>query len=141
MKNKTFIETSIRISALLLILLSALKCAAQDARIETAVGLIVFCQSEQPDEICFSFGVESGQLQIEHLDKCAATLVGRVAAAARMADDAADKYPDFCRTNGVNDSPSIQAYYRKCQALRRQFLEVMPERALIELHHQTQYFR
>ena len=140
MKHKQFIEKSLQIAALLVFLLSALKCAAQDFRIQTDIGIIAFSQSEHPDEICFSFGVMAGELTVKHLDKTAESLAGKIAAAARMADDAADKYSDFCRTNGVNDSPAIQHYYRKCQALRRQFLAVMPERALIELRHQTQYF-
>lgn len=140
MKHTKFIEKSIRITAILVILLAALKCTAQDFRVNTALGLVTFCQSDQPDEICFSFGVMAGELKVEHLDKCAESLPGRIAAAARMADDAGVKYPDFCRENRITDSPAVQEYYAKCQALRRQFLAVMPERVFLDIRHLTQNF-
>lgn len=140
MKNAKFTEKAIRIAALLTLLLIAAKCAAQTLRIETAAGQVVFSESGHPDEICFSFGVMAGELKTEHLDKTAKTLPGKVAAAARMADDAGVKYPDFLRENGVSDSPAIYEYYRKCRALRRQFFAVMGERAFLEVRHQVELF-
>jgi hypothetical protein len=140
MKEKHIYQLAIRAAALFVLLTAAWKCTAQQFRIETAAGLVTFAQSDAPDEICFSFGVEAGELRTEHLDKTARTLAGRVAAAARMANDAGVKYPEFCRENAVNDSPAIQEYYRKCRDLRRQFLAVMPERAFLEIQHITQNF-
>lgn len=142
MKHKRFYENAIKLTAILVILLTtAIKCTAQDFRVQTALGLVTFCQSDQPDEICFSFGVMAGELKVEHLDKCAESLPGRIAAAARMADDAGVKYPDFCRENRITDSPAVQEYYAKCQALRRQFLAVMPERVFLDIRRLTQNFR
>lgn len=140
MKNAKFTEKAIRIAALLTLILIAAKCAGQTLRIETAVGLVVFSQSDTPDEICFSYGVLSGELKVEHLGKTAETLAGKVAAAARMADDAGVKYPDFLRENGVTDSPAVYEYYRKCRALRRQFFGVMGERAFLEVRQVTERF-
>ena len=141
MKERQLNELLIRAAALFVLLTAAWKCTAQDQfRIQTAAGLVVFCQSGDPDEICFSFGVQSGELKAEHLGKTAQTLPGRVAAAARMANDAGVKYPVFCRENAVNDSPAIQEYYRKCRDLRAQFLGVMPERVFLEIQHLTQRF-
>jgi hypothetical protein len=138
MKERQLNELLIRAAALFVLMVAAWKCTAQDFRINTAAGLVTFAQSDAPDEICFSFGVEAGELKAEHLGKTAKTLPARVAAAARMANDAGVRYPDFCRENAVNDSPAIQEYYRKCRELRRQFLAVMPERVFIELQHITQ---
>ena len=140
MKNVKFTEKAIRIAALLTLLLIAAKCAAQTLRIETAVGLVVFSQSDTPDEICFSFGVMAGELKVEHLGRAAETLPGKVAAAARMADDAGVRYPDFLRENGLTDSPAVYEYYRKCRVLRRQFFTVMGERAFLEVRHQVERF-
>lgn len=135
MKNKRFIETTLRFIALGILAMYAAKCTAQDIRVNTAVGLIVFYQSDQPDEICFSFGVENGELKVEHLDRTAKNLYGKVAAAARMADNAGVNYSNFLRENQINDSPAMQEYYYKCLVLRRQFLKVIPERALLEVRH------
>jgi hypothetical protein len=140
MKEKHIYQLTIKAAALFVLMVAAWKCTAQQLRIETAAGLVTFAQSDQPDEICFSFGVEAGELKAEHLDKTARTLPGRVAAAARMANDAGVKYPGFCRENQINDSPAIQEYYRKCRDLRRQFLAVMPERVFLEIQHITQNF-
>ena len=140
MKHKLFYEKTLRIVAILVILLAAMKCTAQDFRVQTALGLVTFCESADPNEICFSFGVMSGELKAEHLSKYAESLPGRIAAAARMADDAGVKYPDFCRENRITDSPAVQEYYAKCQALRRQFLAVMPERVFLDIRHLTQNF-
>lgn len=140
MKQKKTFETTIRITALLTLLLIAAKCTAQDFRINTAVGLVVFQESNTPDEVCVSFGVLSGELKVEHLGKASQTLPGKVAAAARMADDAGVRYPDFLRENEAKDSPALQEYFYKCLILRRQFFRVMPERAFLELRHQTERF-
>lgn len=140
MKQKKVFETTIRISALLTLLLIAAKCTAQDFRINTAVGMVTFSESNSPDEVCFSFGVLSGELKVEHLGKASKNLPGKVAAAARMADDAGVHYPDFLRENEVSDSPVMQEYFYKCLVLRRQFFRVMPERAFLELRHQTERF-
>ena len=132
----------IRIAAVAVLALTAYKCTSQtDFRINTAVGLVVFCESSDPDEICLSFGVVSGEIKAEYLGKCSNTLPGRIAAAARMADDAAGSYGQFLKEGAMNDSPAIQEYYAKCLAIRRQILSIMPERALVELRLVTQYFR
>lgn len=127
MKQKKLIEKSIRIATLLTLTLIAAKCAAQDLRIETAVGLVVFSESCQPDEICFSFGVLSSELTVE----CGNDLPGKVAAAARMADMAGVDYPDFLRENGVRDSPAVQTYFYKCLSLRRQFFSVIDRKSVV----------
>lgn len=142
MKNAKCIEKFIRIAAVAVLALTAYKCHTQnDFRINTAVGLVVFCESADPDEICLSFGVVSGEIRAEYLGKCSNTLPGRIAAAARMADDAAGSYGQFLKEGQMNDSPQIQEYYAKCRAIRRQILSIMPERALVELRLVTQYFR
>lgn len=142
MKNAKCIEKMIRIAAVAVLALTAYKCTSQtDFRINTAVGLVVFCESSDPDEICLSFGVVSGEIKAEYLGKCSNTLPGRIAAAARMADDAAGSYGQFLKEGEMNDSPAIQEYYAKCRAIRRQILSIMPERALVELRLVTQYFR
>ena len=140
MKNKRFIETTIKLCLLAVLAMYAAKCAAQTLKIETAVGLVVFSQSDTPDEICFSFGVMAGELKVDNLDRAAETLPGKVAAAARMADDAGVRYPDFLRENGLTDSPVVYEYYRKCRVLRRQFFTVMGERAFLEVRHQVERF-
>lgn len=134
-------ETIIRAAFVAVILLTAYKCTAQDFRINTAVGLIAFTESANPDEICFSFGVLTGEIRAEHLSKAAETLPGKVAAAVRMADDAGVKYPVFLRENQISDSPAVYEYYKKCRAIRNQIFSLMPERAFVELRHQTQYFK
>lgn len=126
--KKQHIEKGIRIAALLTLLLIAAKCHAQDFRVETSLSLATFSQSGEPDEICISFGVIAGELKVPHLDKTATTLPGKVAAAARMADDAGVTYTDFLRENEMVDSRAVQVYFAKCRALRRQFFEVMGER-------------
>ena len=142
MKNAKCIEKMIRIAAVAVLALTAYKCTSQtDFRINTAVGLVVFCESSDPDEICLSFGVMSGEIKAEYLSKCSNTLPGRIAAAARMADDAAGSYSQFLKEGQMSDSPQIQEYYAKCRAIRRQILSIMPERALVELRLVTQYFR
>jgi hypothetical protein len=94
-----------------------------------------------PDEICLSFGVVSGEIKAEYLGKCSNTLPGRIAAAARMADDAAGSYGQFLKEGEMNDSPAIQEYYAKCRAIRRQILSIMPERAFLEIRHITERFK
>lgn len=142
-KQTKQMEKLIRLAFLAVLAISAYKCTGQDQdfRVNTAVGLILFTESNNADEICFSFGVQSGEVAANHLSKTADTLPGRIAAAAKMADDAFQKYPDFLRENRLNDSPSIQTYYAKCRAIRRQFLSVMPECAIAELHFLTQKIR
>jgi hypothetical protein len=139
--NKQF-EKFIRIAAVMVLLLTAYKCTSQnDFRINTAVGLVVFCESADPDEICLSFGVVSGEIRAEYLGKCSNTLPGRIAAAARMADDAAGSYGQFLKEGQMSDSPQIQGYYAKCRAIRRQILSIMPERAFLEIRHITERFK
>jgi len=140
-KQTKKMEQLIRAAIIAVLALAAYKCTAQDFRVNTAVGLILFTESNQPDEICFSFGVMSGEIRAEHLDKTADTLPGKVAAAVRMADDAEVKYPVFLRENQIVDSPSVYEYYKKCRAIRHQIFSIMPERAFVELRHQTQYFQ
>ena len=89
----------------------------------------------------YNFGVQYGELTVEHLGKSANTLPGRIASAAHMADDAGVKYSDFLKENRVEDSSAIREYYAKCRALRRQFLEIMPERVFLEIRHISQYFQ
>ena len=142
MKNAKCIEKFIRIAAVAVLALTAYKCHTQnDFRINTAVGLVVFCESADPDEICLSFGVMSGEIKAEYLGKCSNTLPGRIAAAARMADDAAGSYGQFLKEGQMNDSPQIQEYYAKCRAIRRQILSIMPERAFLEIRHITERFK
>lgn len=139
--KKATIEKMIRICAVAVLALSAYKCTAQDFRISTAVGLVVFCDSANPDEICFSFGVQYGELTVEHLGKSANTLPGRIASAAHMADDAGVKYADFLKENRIEDSRAIREYYAKCRALRNQFLSIMPEMVFLEIRHISKYFQ
>ena len=139
-------ERIIRAAFVAVLALSAYKCTAQDFkaqdfRVQTAVGLVTFCESSDPDEICLSFGVLAGELKAEHLGKCANTLPGRIAAAAQMADDAGVPYPDFLKESQIRDNQIIREYYAKCRAIRRQFLSIMPERAFLEIRHITQYFQ
>lgn len=143
MKSKQTKKTEqlIRLAFVAVLALAAYKCTAQDFRVNTDVGMVVFTESQNPDEICLSFGVMSGEIRAEHLDKTADTLPGKVAAAVRMADDAAVKYPVFLRENQIVDSPAVYEYYKKCRAIRNQIFSLMPERAFVELRHQTQYFR
>ncbi len=131
----------IRAAFVAVLALSAYKCTAQDFRVQTAVGLVTFCESSDPDEICFAFGMLAGEIRAEHLGKCANTLPGRIAAAAQMADDAGVSYPDFLKESQILDNPIIREYYAKCRAIRRQFLSIMPERAFLEIRHITQYFK
>ena len=139
--NKQF-EKFIRIAAVAVLALTAYKCTAQnDFRINTAVGLVVFCESADPDEICLSFGVVSGEIRAEYLGKCSNTLPGRMAAAVRMADEAGVSYKDFLIENGLKDSSAIQTYFAKCRKLRAQFLSLMPERALLEIRQITDRFQ
>lgn len=141
MKEKHLNELLIRIAALGVLLLAAWKCQAQDFRLETTLGLVTFCQSPAaPDEICISFGVHAGELKVEHLGRTAETLPGRIAAAARMADDAGVSYAVFLRENEVQDSPAIREYFDKCHDLRRQFFGVVGERVFLEVQHQIQVF-
>jgi hypothetical protein len=135
-------EKAILFTAVMVFLLTAYKCSAQtDFRINTAVGLVVFCESADPDEICLSFGVVSGEIKAEYLGKCANNLPGRIAAAARMADDAAGSYSQFLKEGEMKDSPQIQEYFAKCRAIRRQILSIMPERAFLEIRHITERFK
>lgn len=143
MKNATTkrFEKFIRAAFVAVMAMSAYKCTGQDFRVQTAVGLVTFCESSDPDEICLSFGVLAGELKAEHLGKCANTLPGRIAAAAQMADDAGVPYPDFLKESQIRDNQIIREYYAKCRAIRRQFLSIMPERAFLEIRHITQYFQ
>ena len=140
MKNKRIFETGIKAAAILVLLLLTLKCTAQTLRISTDPGLILFTESGNPDEICVSFGLASGELAVKHLGKSGNNLKERIAAAARMADEAGVDYRNFLRENRLTDSRSIRIYFAKCQKIRRQFLSVMPERALLELRTLTAYF-
>lgn len=142
MKNAKCIEKTLRISAVMVLLLTAFKCRTQnDFRINTAVGLVVFCESEDPDEICLSFGVKSGEVKVKHLGKSGDNLKKRMAAAVRMADEAGVSYKDFLIENGLKDSSAIQTYFAKCRKLRAQFLSLMPERALLEIRQITDRFQ
>ena len=140
MKQKKIYEKAIRIAALLTLLLAAWKCTAQDLRINTAAGLVIFQHSNDPDEICISYGVLSGQVRAEHLGKTADDLPGKVAAAVRMADDAGVKYPDFLRENEIPHSQAVYEYYGKCRDLRGQLFGVIGERAFLEVRHQMNGF-
>ena len=131
----------LRAAFIAVLAMSAYKCSGQDFRVQTAVGLVTFCESADPDEICFAFGVLAGELKAEYLGKCADTLPGRIAAAAHMADDAGVSYPIFLKESQIQDNHIIREYYAKCRAIRRQFLSIMPERAFLEIRHITQYFQ
>ncbi len=132
----------IRIAAVAVLALTAYKCTSQtDFRINTAVGLVVFCESADPDEICINFGVTSGEVKVKHLGKSGDNLKKRMAAAVRMADEAGVSYKDFLIENGLKDSSAIQTYFAKCRKLRAQFLSLMPERAFLEIRHITERFK
>lgn len=136
MKNK--IEKSILITFVLTaILFVATKCAAQDVRLSTSLGLVIAKESDTTDEICLAFGLASGEVRAANLGKSGRDLVQRVAAAAQMASDAAVTYTVFLKENGVGDTPTGRAYFEKCQNIRRQFLAIMPERALAEIADTT----
>ena len=69
----------IRIAAVAVLALTAYKCTSQtDFRINTAVGLVVFCESSDPDEICLSFGVVSGEIKDQADQDAAAETVNGV---------------------------------------------------------------
>lgn len=140
MKEKQLNELLIRIAAAFVLLTCAWKCTAQDFRVNTAIGLVTFCQSGDPDEICVSFGVHAGELKVQHLGRTAETLAGRVAAAARMADDAGVSYARFLIENQVPDREWTREYFDKCHELRRQFMAVMGERVFLEVRHQLNRF-
>lgn len=141
MKERQLNELLIRIAALGVLLLAAWKCQAQDFRLETTLGLVTFGQSPaDPDEICIAFGVSSGELKVQHLGKTAKDLPGRVAAAARMADDAGVPYAVFLRENQIEDSRGMREYYENCVRLRRQFFGVVGERVFLEVRHQMNRF-
>jgi hypothetical protein len=138
MKNKRIFETGIKAAAILVLLLITLKCTAQTLRISTDPGLILFTESGNPDEICVSFGVLSGAIIAEHLRE--SDLTRKVSVAVDMANDAADIFPVFLKKNNLKSNIFTRQYFARCEALRRQFLSVMPERALLELRTLTAYF-
>lgn len=140
MKQKKIYEKSLRIAALLTLILAAWKCSGQDLRIQTAAGLVIFQASNDPDEICIQYGVLSSQIRAEHLGRAADDLPGKVAAAVRMADDAGVKYPDFLRENEIPHSPAVYEYFQKCRDLRGQLFGVLGERAFLEVRHQMNGF-
>lgn len=135
--KKQHIEKSLRIAALLTLLLAAWKCGGQDLRINTAAGLVIFQTANDPDEICIQYGVLSGQVRAEHLGKTADDLPGKVAAVMRMADDAGVRYPDFLRENEIPHSQAVYEYYGKCRDLRGQLFGVIGERAFLEVRAVT----
>lgn len=137
MKQRRLIETTIKFCAAAVLAMWVAQCTAQEQiRIETAAGLVVF-QDGTDGEICFSFGVMAGEIQVPGEGK---PLAERIATAAKMADYAGVKYPDFLRENSLKDRLLTQFYFAKCRALRDQFLRVMPERVFLELRHITNVF-
>lgn len=138
--KKRHYEKTIHVAFLLTAFLFAAKCSAQDLRLSTSVGLVIATESDTPDEICLAFGLAAGEVRAANLGKSGNNLVQRLSAAAQMANDAAVEYGVFLKENGVQDTPTGRAYFQKCRSLRRQFLGIMPERALIEIVHTTQYF-
>lgn len=138
MKNKRIFETGIKAAAILVLLLITLKCTAQTLRISTDPGLILFTESDNKEEICVSFGVLSGAIIAEHLRE--SDLTRKVSVAVDMANDAADIFPVFLKKNNLKSNIFTRQYFATCEALRRQFLSVMPERALLELRTLTAYF-
>lgn len=130
------IQVAFFLTALLFI---AAKCTAQDLRLSTSLGLVIATESDAPDEICLAFGLASGEIRAANLSRAGRDLVQRVSAAAQMANDAAVPYGIFLKENSVQDTPTGRAYFQKCQSIRRQFLAIMPERALVEIVHTTQY--
>lgn len=142
MKQVQLFQTSIKVAALLTLLLTtAYKCAAQNPiRVQTAPGLIEITESGDPDELCIRFGERAGEVKAEHLQYAGLTITRKIAAAARMANDAGVDYKTFLRENEVADTKHIRQYFDNCHAIRRQFLALMPERVFIEFQHQLQYF-
>jgi hypothetical protein len=138
MKNKRIFETGIKAAAILVLLLITLKCTAQTLRISTDPGLILFTESDNKEEICVSFGVLSGAIIAEHLRE--SDLTRKVAVAVDMANDAADVFPAFLKKNNLKSNTFTRQYFARCEALRRDFLLIMPERALLELRTLTAYF-
>jgi len=138
---KNLYENSIKVAALAVLLIAAFRCTAQGLRFQTDSGLVVVYPSDNIDEICLNFGLVSGEVRVKHLGKSGNTLKKRLAAAVRMADEAGVDYRTFLIETGLKDSRAIQVYYAKCRKLRTQFLNLMPERALLEIRHLTAYLR
>lgn len=141
MKQVQLFQRSIKVAAILALLMTAYKCAAQNPiRINTAPGMIEITESGDPDELCIRFGEKAGEVKAEHLQYAGLTITRRIAAAARMANDAGVPYHIFLRENEVADTRHIRQYFDNCHALRRQFLALMPERVFLEFQHKIQYF-
>lgn len=137
--KKLYEKTILAAVFLTALLFVAVKCAAQDLRLSTSLGLVIATESDTPDEICLAFGLAAGEIRAVNLGRAGRDLVQRVAAAAQMANDAAVSYGVFLKENGVQDTPTGRSYFQKCQSIRRQFLVIIPDRALAEVVHTTQY--
>lgn len=140
MKQKKQHEWAVQIGFLLFLSLAAYKCSGQEMRFNTALGLVIARETNNPDELCLYFGTAFQSIQAENLRHAGATLDKRLASAVQMADDAGVPYKAFLLESGMPDGYLAHAYYSKCQELRLQFLAILPERAFLELRHVVKYF-
>lgn len=141
MKQKKQFERAVHIGFLLFLSAAAYKCSGQEMRFNTAPGLVIATETNNPDELCLYFGTSFQSVQAENLRHAGPTLEQRLASAVQMADDAGVSYRAFLKESGMSDGTLAHAYYSKCQELRLQFLAVLPERAFLELRHVMQYFK
>lgn len=140
MKQHKQTEWAVRIGLLIFLAAAAYKCHTQEMRFNTSPGLVIASKTNDPDEICLKFGNVFQSVKAEHLQHSGRTLEKRLACALMMADDAGVNYRTFLMENSMPDNKIARAYYAKCKELRLQFLEILPERAFLELRHITQYF-
>lgn len=140
MKQHKQTELAVRIGLLIFLAAAAYKCRAQEMRFNTAPGLVIASETNDPDEICLKFGSAFLSVKVEHLQHAGPTLDKRLACALMMADDAGVPYRTFLKENGMQNKSFSRAYYQKCRELRLQFLSILPERAFLELRQITQYF-
>ncbi len=141
MKQRKQHEWSVQLGLLLFLALAAYKCSGQGIRFNTAPGLVIATETNNPDEICILHAGRFQEVRAENLRHAGATLNKRLASAVQMADDAGVPYRAFLKESGMKDGALAHAYYSKCQELRLQFLAVLPERAFLELRHIVQYFK
>lgn len=141
MKQRKQYERTLQIGFLLFLSIAAYKCSGQEIRFNTAPGIVIATETNNPDEICILYGDNFQEVQAENLRYAGGTLQKRLASAVQMADDAGVTYRAFLKESGMQDGALAHAYYSKCQELRLQFLAVMPERAFLELRHIVNYFK
>lgn len=139
MKEVKMYQNTLKAIAILTAILVAYQCHSQ-TRFNTGPGLIEIADSNNPDELCVRFGDKWGSVSTENLRYAGEKITRRIAAAAKMADDAGVNYSTFLKENQVQDSRAIREYFDKCHELRRQFMAIMPERAFLEFQQIVQYF-